>query len=208
MRRKALSFLDLSPSKGEEYVKARSLGFCEACGFWQGSGRVLSLPKCFVCTSCKKRLSIEDGYLAQIEQKIKRVEFALCQKRFLLVTAAIIFDGSGRCLLAEREHSAHGEAAWEFPGGKVEDEESLAECLVREIEEELALQIAQPKPFLMVDHEYETFDIRLCSFKTTISAGNLSLREHRAVEWVEKDRLLSQSLSGADIEIARALNSR
>ena len=208
MSQKALSFLNLRSSKGEEYVKARSLGFCEACGFWQGSGRALSWPKCFVCSNCEKRLSAEDNYLLQIEQKIERLELALREKRFLLVTAAIIYDSAGRCLLAEREHSAHGVAAWEFPGGKVEDEESLAECLVREIEEELALQIVQPKPFLMVDHVYDAFDIRLCSFETTIAGGNLSLREHRDVEWVERDRLLAQNLSGADVEIARAINSR
>lgn len=208
MSQKALSFLELRPSNGEEYINARSLDFCEACGFWQSGGQVLSQSKCFVCSSCEKRMTTEGNYLSQVKQKIERVEFALREKRFLLVTAAIIYDGAGKCLLAEREHSAHGEAAWEFPGGKVEAHESLAECLVREIEEELALQIAEPKPFFMVDHVYETFDIRLCSFETTISAGNLSLREHRDVEWVERDRLLTQNLSGADIEIARAINSR
>ena len=208
MSHSALEFIRLRKTADDEYVAARSQGFCEACGFWSKAGKVITKPHSLVCRECAERLKIERDYFCETEMRISRVEKAISDSRFLLVTAAIISDDKGRVLLAEREHSAHGEAAWEFPGGKAEDGESLAECLVREIEEELAIKITTPRPFFMVDHTYEAFDIRLCSFDTKIESGRLSLRDHCDIEWVEIPRLLEQNLSGADVDIVRAINSR
>ncbi len=203
----ALDFLNLRNDKNDDYFRARSQGFCESCGFYSAEGRVFE-DKLQVCLRCEQTLNKDRISKASAFKRVERVEYALDGKRFLLVTAAIISNEKGQILIAEREHSAHGGPAWEFPGGKAEQGEGLSDCLCREIREELDIEITEPTPFMMVDHQYEAFDIRLCAFETTIAAGRLDLREHREVKWVLPAHLDQEELSGADVYIAKAIISR
>jgi len=203
----ALRFLELRGRPGCEgrtYVLARSQGYCEVCGFAADACEPLGDPPAATCPLCRERFGELEPAAAA---RIARVEAALDDGRLLVVTAAVITDGTGRVLVAERERSAHGGRAWEFPGGKVEPGETLGACLQREIEEELAVRLGSPVRFYMVDHTYERFDIRLCTLTATIRDGRLALRDHLDVRWVPAAHVDRLALSGADVDVARILAS-
>lgn len=93
-------------------------------------------------------------------------------------------DGSGRVLITRRcRHSLFG-GYWEFPGGKIESDETAEQCVVREIQEELGVTVRVDERLLEVEHQYEHGLIRLASFYCTLVSGklrNLEVAEHR---WV------------------------
>jgi 8-oxo-dGTP diphosphatase len=95
---------------------------------------------------------------------------------------------------------------WEFHGGKVEEGETLEECLVREIKEEMRIKIEVTKRMIMVDHKYPTFDIRLCALRASIIEGELHLNDHEKVIDVKPKDLLSLDLTPADQQVAKAIN--
>ena len=80
------------------------------------------------------------------------------------VAAGLIRDESGRLLIAQRPLDGLLGGLWEFPGGKVEHEESLADCLKRELREELAIEVEVGALFTVVDHAFTHFKITLHAF--------------------------------------------
>jgi 8-oxo-dGTP diphosphatase len=121
-----------------------------------------------------------------------------------IVTAAILED-NGRFLIARRSPGQSLEGYWEFPGGKVEQGESLEECLTREIKEELNLDICVKDMFHEVFHQYDKGEIKLVAFKTQIISGSLSLSVHDEVKWLPPGEILQYKLAPADIPIAERL---
>lgn len=91
---------------------------------------------------------------------------------------------------------------WEFPGGKIEPFESEEECLKREIKEELGLEIECLEMLPSSLHSYEGKKaIELIPFICTWVSGNISLREHKEVRWMDVDKLHSLDWAEADIPI-------
>ncbi len=119
----------------------------------------------------------------------------------VLVTCALIFlDGKVLCAQRSEEMSLSG--LWEFPGGKIEKGESSETCLVREIEEELAISIQVLTALKANEHSYsEGQMIRLMPFVCTWKSGAIKLLEHQAVRWVAKEDLKSLNWAPADIPI-------
>jgi len=117
----------------------------------------------------------------------------------IVVTAAIIAR-EGKFLIAQR---ANGD--WEFPGGKVEAGETLEECLAREILEELELQIAVSRPFLVVEHAYPDKRIHLHSFLCTLLGGEAVANDHVRFAWVAPVEFPGFSFAAADVPIVRKL---
>jgi 8-oxo-dGTP diphosphatase len=120
------------------------------------------------------------------------------------VTAALI-TVHGRLFIAQRPPEKKFGLCWEFPGGKVDPDESLEHCLQREIREELNWEIQVGELFEHIRHEQDTFRIDLFAFWSEVCGGRLELREHVACDWVsipalhrydftEADRLLIQRL--------------
>lgn len=121
-----------------------------------------------------------------------------------IVTAAILED-NGKYLIARRGPGQNLEGFWEFPGGKVEPGELLEECLVREIKEELNLDIEVLNKFHEVVHNYDKGTIKLVAFTTKIISGDLSLNVHDEVRWVLPGEMLTLQLAPADVPIAERL---
>ncbi len=88
---------------------------------------------------------------------------------------------------------------WEFPGGKVEEGESLQEALVREIREELETEIAVGELIDTIEYDYPTFHLSMDCFWAEIVSGNLVLTEHEAAKWLMKAELDSVEWLPADI---------
>ncbi|MCM5570060.1 (deoxy)nucleoside triphosphate pyrophosphohydrolase [Burkholderiaceae bacterium FT117] len=121
-----------------------------------------------------------------------------------LVAAAVI-EQNGVILLARRAPGQKLAGLWEFPGGKVENGESLEECLRRELAEEL--QISCSIGNLVAESDYHDSEgaIRLLALRATILSGEISLTVHDEVCWLRPKDLESVPLAPADIPIARFL---
>jgi 8-oxo-dGTP diphosphatase len=94
---------------------------------------------------------------------------------------------------------------WEFPGGKIEKGETAEECLIREIREELGIEIIIQNSLPFVEHHYDDFSIRLMPFICKINAGEIRLTEHAAFLWVERSELMEMDWAEADLPIMETL---
>lgn len=124
------------------------------------------------------------------------------------VTAAIIID-NGKILLTQRSSNDKLLALkWEFPGGKIEEGESEKNCLIREIKEELNLDINVKSFFFKNTHNYGEKEIELNFFICEIKKGNLKLNVHNDFCWVTKEELTKFDLAEADIPVINQIMSK
>ena len=120
------------------------------------------------------------------------------------VAAAIIMQ-DGLIMVARRAKGEDLEQKWEFPGGKIEPDETPEKCLQREMEEEFAI-IVQVKNFVEESlYHYPEKSIRLLAYEVVWLDGDIVLRVHDKIDWVSPDSLLKKDMAPADIPIAQAL---
>src|ERR1700722_3129417 len=104
------------------------------------------------------------------------------------VSAALIFR-EGKLLIAQRHAKSHLGGLWEFPGGKRESDETFEACLVREIREELGVEISVGEMVEEINHEYPEKSVRLKFFRCELISGEPQAIDCAAVRWVEKGEL-------------------
>ena len=120
--------------------------------------------------------------------------------------AAAVIEKDGKILLAQRGRLGDPSyGLWEFPGGKVEGDETLQECLQRELHEELGIraQIGQyfcTSTFIHKDTEYD-----MCVFKVHDYEGKITLHEHLAIAWVTTHELSNYVYPAPDLPIVALL---
>jgi len=124
----------------------------------------------------------------------------------LIVTCAIIIRES-KILICQRSSTMNLPLKWEFPGGKVEPSEDEETTIVREIKEELHLDIELVKRLKPVEHDYPTFRIRLVPFIANVVGGKLLLEEHADAKWVTADDLDQYDWAPADVPIVEQLKA-
>jgi mutator protein MutT len=122
------------------------------------------------------------------------------------VVAAIIRRAE-KILITRRGDHVHLAGLWEFPGGKVEDGESLRSALQREIREELGIDVVVGDEFFTVEHEYSTKSVRLHFFNCTILRGEPQRLDVADLQWVETAALPDFEFPPADVELIRKLVS-
>ncbi len=122
----------------------------------------------------------------------------------IIVTCAIIIH-KGKLLICQRSNAMNLPLKWEFPGGKMEPGEDERITVVREIREELHLDIDVVKRLEPVEYDYPTFRIRLVPFIARVVGGELSLEEHAAAKWVTVDDLDRYDWAPADVPIVEQL---
>ena len=124
----------------------------------------------------------------------------MLSKKQIKVTAAII-RMNGKILITERPQGTHLEGFWEFPGGKKEETETLEECIIREIKEELGIGIKPQKFLLSVNHEYETKVVDLFVFECALIKGKPEPLEGQNIKWVEPEELYTYTFPPPDLKI-------
>ena len=115
------------------------------------------------------------------------------------VVAAIIMN-NGKIFATQRGYGDF-KGGWEFPGGKIEVDETPQEALIREIKEELEVDIKVGDLIDTVEYDYPTFHLSMDCFWAEIVSGNLVLREHEAAKWLTKDELDSVEWLPADVTL-------
>ena len=123
----------------------------------------------------------------------------------IVVAAGVIRNSSGEILLVRRAEEQTLSGYWEFPGGKVEAGEAEAECLKRELREELGIEV---KVEAFVGQNYHVYDhgwFLLRAFGVLIVGGNIGLSVHDKLAWVKVGELSAYNLAPADIPIALSL---
>jgi 8-oxo-dGTP diphosphatase len=125
--------------------------------------------------------------------------------REITVVAAVIRDEEGRVLLSQRPENGHMGGLWEFPGGKIDDGEAPNEALVRELGEELGIEIVVQRPLTFAVHEEPGLRILLLFFEARISGGEPHGHEGQAVKWVAVNELSAFPTPPADAELVRLL---
>jgi 8-oxo-dGTP diphosphatase len=120
------------------------------------------------------------------------------------VLCAIITFPSG-ILAVQRSARMSLPLTWEFPGGKLEPGETEAECLRREIREELNIDVALDQRLSPVEHHYPHISIQLIPYTARYLSGTLTLREHKGYRFLQKEELEGLEWAAADVPVMKEL---
>jgi 8-oxo-dGTP diphosphatase len=123
-------------------------------------------------------------------------------KTIEVVAAIIKYDNK---IFTTRRGYGDFENMWEFPGGKIEYGETREEALVREIKEELELNIEVNEYLTTVDYDYSTFHLTMHCFICTINSGQLHLNAHNDAKWMRIENLDSLNWVPADVLVVEKL---
>jgi 8-oxo-dGTP diphosphatase len=107
----------------------------------------------------------------------------------MIAVACAICVENAKVMVVQRGHESNHPLKWEFPGGKINPFETEEECIVREIDEELELQIQVISPLQPVEYDYGNIQIRLIPLICKITSGTVKLTEHHDLKWVTFDEL-------------------
>lgn len=127
------------------------------------------------------------------------------RKSYLHVAVGVVLNDDYEVLIALRPIESHQGGLWEFPGGKVEDGESVRHALNREFEEELAISVQACTPLLQVRHEYSDKAVLLDVWRIDKFSGVPEGREGQLIEWRSLSRLRAADFPKANERIIQAL---
>ncbi len=125
----------------------------------------------------------------------------------IIQVAAGLIVSRGQYLIARRKPQAHLGGLWEFPGGKRLADESLEDCLRRELREELGIEISAPVPTMTFPYEYPDRTVELHFFHCAIEKGEPQAIGCDEIRWVAPDELSRFEFPPADRSLIEALVS-
>lgn len=129
--------------------------------------------------------------------------------RMVLVVAAVLVDDQNRILLAQRPAGKSMAGLWEFPGGKVQDNETPEQALARELKEELGVDTESSDfvPFRFASHGYDDFHLLMPVFLCRDWQGEIFPREGQQIKWVSVDDLHLFDMPPADFPLIQDLKN-
>lgn len=121
------------------------------------------------------------------------------QRKTVEVAAAIIRDGNK--ILATQRGYGEFKDFWEFPGGKIEKGETAEEALIREVSEELDMNVNIESFLATVEYDYPSFHLKMQCFMCTPGSGGMKLKEHESAKWLHTENLQSVRWLPADLQL-------
>ncbi len=128
-------------------------------------------------------------------------------KRIEVVAGIIFCEDQILCVQRPKNKFHYISEKFEFPGGKIEEDETMKEALHRELLEELNLSTKIESLFLTVVHKYPDFELTMHSFICKVDSKELTLHEHIDQKWLKINELTALDWAGADIPIVNKLIS-
>jgi len=159
-------------------------------------------PNCAVCPLgeiCKARKTGK-----QSEFPVRKPKKAIPHRH---VGAGIIIDGRGRILIAQRQETSMLGGLWEFPGGGVEEGESIPDCIQRELREELGLNVLVGPHLITVRHTFSHFRMDLHAHWVRIKSGKPKAIHCAGFKWVTLETISDNPLPRADLKILDAVRN-
>lgn len=126
-------------------------------------------------------------------------------KHYQVVAAVIEHEGQILCMQRGKTRFAYTSYKFEFPGGKIEPNETAQEALKRELMEEMNYPIEVKQSILVVYHAYPDFEITMQAFLCGVENRHFHLNEHIAYRWLEKEKLKSLDWADADVPVVEAV---
>jgi 8-oxo-dGTP diphosphatase len=121
------------------------------------------------------------------------------------VVCGVVEDGNGNILVCRRPAGKHLGGMWEFPGGKIDSGETPSAALIRELTEELGIEVAVGHPLPEVIWPYESVTIRLIPYRCQIVSGEPRPLEHDEIRWCPHGELATLKWAPADVPILAGL---
>jgi 8-oxo-dGTP diphosphatase len=119
--------------------------------------------------------------------------------------AAAVVHLNGKILITRRAPGEKLAGMWEFPGGKLEHDETAQECITRELREELGVESVAGEIFISTTYTYPGGTIELIAIVVKLQSTQFTLQVHDLFEWVQPQELLRYELAPADIPIAQEI---
>jgi len=125
----------------------------------------------------------------------------------VLVVAVALVDADGRVLLAQRPEGKSMAGLWEFPGGKVDGDETPESALIRELKEELGIDVTESclAPLTFASHRYDRFHLLMPLYVCRRWQGMVTPREGQTLAWVRTSRLADYPMPPADKPLVAVL---
>jgi 8-oxo-dGTP diphosphatase len=125
----------------------------------------------------------------------------------ILVVAVALVDVDGRVLIARRPEGKSMAGLWEFPGGKVDSGETPEAALIRELREELGIDVAENclAPFTFASHRYDEFHLLMPLYVCRVWDGRITAREGQVLKWVRVPDLKTYPMPPADLPLIAML---
>ncbi|MFY8273949.1 8-oxo-dGTP diphosphatase MutT [Pseudoalteromonas sp. SSDWG2] len=127
-------------------------------------------------------------------------------QKIVNVAVGIILRGE-QSFICKRPDDKHQGGLWEFPGGKIEDNETTTQALARELKEEIAIDVHSSEPFMLIEHDYGDKKVRLDIHTVSHFSGEPHGAEGQQGQWVDIDKLSSFSFPKANEAILDKLCS-
>jgi len=124
--------------------------------------------------------------------------------KYLHVAVGVIKDTSGNILISLRHDNVHQGGLWEFPGGKVEEGESVKQALKRELQEELDITVKALSPLIQIKHQYSDLNVLLDVWTVSAFLGQAKGCEGQQIKWVKYNELSDYAFPEANIPIITA----
>ena len=121
------------------------------------------------------------------------------------VAVAVIKNEHGQYFIAKRHEDSHQGNLWEFPGGKVENNETVINALKRELFEEIGITLVQASPLIQIHHDYEDKSVLLDVWLVDMFDGQAFGKEGQKTCWVKKDDLSLYEFPAANLPILKAI---
>ena len=121
--------------------------------------------------------------------------------------AGVIRNENGEILCTLRDQGKYDYVSfkWEFPGGKIEEGETLEQTLIRELQEELEIDVNINKFFYQVEHDYPDFHLSMAVFDCQLISKEMKMNVHKGIKWLQPQDIMSLDWAAADITVAEQI---